>query len=224
MTSSGAMSPAFAPASIDMLHTVMRPSIESASMTGPRYSMTDPMPPPVPMRPMTARITSLAVLPGRQDAVDGDRHRAGPALGEGLGGEHVLDLARADAEGEGAERAVGRGVAVAAHDRHARQRAALLGPDHVDDALVRVAHPVVGDAELVAVGPQHLELLGRDRVGHRPVDVLGGDVVVRGGDGELGPAHRAAGEAEPVEGLRAGHLVDEVEVDVEQVGAVVAAR
>ena len=63
MTSSGAIRPAFAPASIDMLHTVMRPSIESASMTGPRYSITEPMPPPVPMRPMTARITSLAVLP-----------------------------------------------------------------------------------------------------------------------------------------------------------------
>ena len=63
MTSSGAISPALAPASIDMLHTVMRPSIESASMTGPRYSITEPMPPPVPMRPMTARITSLAVLP-----------------------------------------------------------------------------------------------------------------------------------------------------------------
>ena len=63
MVSSGAISPALAPASIDMLHTVMRPSIESAWMTEPRYSMTEPMPPPVPMRPMMARITSLAVMP-----------------------------------------------------------------------------------------------------------------------------------------------------------------
>ena len=49
-------------------------------------------------------------------------------------------------------------------------------------------------------------------------DVERGDVVVLGGDGEVGPAHRAAGEAEPVERLRAGDLVHEVEVDVEQVG------
>ena len=57
------MSPALAPASIDMLHTVMRPSIDRPRMTEPRYSMTEPMPPPVPMRPMMARITSLAVAP-----------------------------------------------------------------------------------------------------------------------------------------------------------------
>ena len=56
--------PAFAPASIDMLHTVMRPSIESARIADPRYSMTWPMPPPVPISPRIARITSFAVTPG----------------------------------------------------------------------------------------------------------------------------------------------------------------
>ena len=35
VVSSGAISPALAPASMDMLHTVMRPSIDSASITGP---------------------------------------------------------------------------------------------------------------------------------------------------------------------------------------------
>ena len=63
MTSSGAISPALAPASIDMLQTVMRPSIERLAIVLPRYSMIEPMPPPVPMRPMMARITSLAVAP-----------------------------------------------------------------------------------------------------------------------------------------------------------------
>ncbi len=62
--SSGATRPARAPASIDMLHTVIRPSIDSERMADPRYSMTWPMPPPVPMRPMTARMTSLAATPG----------------------------------------------------------------------------------------------------------------------------------------------------------------
>ena len=84
----------------------------------------------------------MAVTPGGQLAVDRDRHGARPLLGQGLGGEHVLDLARADPEGEGAERAVGRGVAVAAHDRHARLGEALLGADDVDDALAAVAHRV----------------------------------------------------------------------------------
>ena len=142
--SSGAISPALAPASIDMLQTVMRPSIDSARMAEPRYSMTEPMPPPVPMRPMMARMTSLAVTPAGSVAVDGDGHGARPALGQGLGGEHVLDLAGADAEGQRAEGAVGGGVAVAADDGHARLGEALLGPDDVDDALAGVAHRVAG--------------------------------------------------------------------------------
>ena len=216
--SSGAIRPALAPASIDMLHTVMRPSIESASMVSPRYSMIEPIPPPVPMRPMMARMTSLAVRPVGELALDRDGHRARPLLGEGLGGQDVLHLAGADAEGQRAEGTVGGGVAVAADDRHARQRAALLRPDDVDDALVGVAHAVVGDAELGGVGGQHLELLGRDRVGHRLVDVLGRHVVVGGGHGELGAADPAPRQADAVEGLGAGHLVDEVEIDVEEVG------
>jgi hypothetical protein len=126
----------------------------------------------------------------------------GPLLGERLGGEHVLDLAGADAERQRAEGAVGGGVAVAAHDGHARQRAALLGADHVDDALVGVAHREVGDAELGGVRPQRVDLLGRDRVGDRLVDVGGGDVVVLGGDVRSGRRTvRPAGQAQAVEGL-----------------------
>jgi hypothetical protein len=50
------------------------------------------------------------------------------------------------------------GVAVAADDGHAGQRAALLGADDVDDALVRVAHREVRDAELGGVRPQGVDL------------------------------------------------------------------
>ena len=63
--SSGAIIPALAPASMLMLHTVIRPSIDSARMAEPRYSMTWPIPPPVPIVPMIARMMSLAVTPGR---------------------------------------------------------------------------------------------------------------------------------------------------------------
>ena len=48
--SSGATIPARAPASIDMLQTVMRPSIERPRIAEPRYSMIEPIPPPVPSR------------------------------------------------------------------------------------------------------------------------------------------------------------------------------
>ena len=61
--SSGAIMPALAPASIDMLQIVIRPSIESAWIVEPRYSMIEPIPPPVPILPMIARMMSLAVDP-----------------------------------------------------------------------------------------------------------------------------------------------------------------
>jgi hypothetical protein len=47
----------------------------------------------------------------------------------------VLDFAGADAVGQRAECAMGGGVRVTAHHRHARQRGALLRADHVHDAL-----------------------------------------------------------------------------------------
>ena len=64
--------------------------------------------------------------------------------------------------------------------------------------------------------------LARDRVRHRLVDVLGRHVVVHRGDGEIGPADGASGQAEPVEGLGRRDLVDQVQVDVEEVGLALA--
>ena len=88
---------------------------------------------------------------GRHRTVDVDCHPLRSDLGQRLRGEDVLDLTRADAERECPERPVGRRVAVAADDGHARQGAALLRPDDVDDSLAGVAHRVVGDAELGGV-------------------------------------------------------------------------
>ncbi len=63
MVSSGAIIPARAPASIDMLQTVMRSSIESARIVEPRYSMTWRAPPATPIFPMIASTRSLAPTP-----------------------------------------------------------------------------------------------------------------------------------------------------------------
>ena len=92
----------------------------------------------------------------RQRAVDADLQRLRLALQQALRREHVLDLARADAERERAERAVRRGVAVAADDRHARLREAELRPDDVDDALlgrVERVERTPNSAQFFASGP-----------------------------------------------------------------------
>ena len=141
-----------------MLHTVMRPSIDRARIASPRYSMTWPVPPAVPISPITVRMMSLAVDAVGQLAVDGDVHVLGLLLRQRLGGQHVLHLGGADAVRQRAEGAVRGGVAVAAHDGGAGQREALLGPDHVHDALPDVALVVVFDAEILGIAGQRLDL------------------------------------------------------------------
>jgi hypothetical protein len=96
------------------------------------------------------------------------------ALEQALGGQHVLDFAGADAEGQRAKRAVRGGVAVAADDGHARLGQAQLRADHVHDALPGAVQPIERDAELGAVG-FHLVGLGAgdDDVGVGAVAAVG---------------------------------------------------
>ena len=135
---------------------------------------------------------------------------AGQAVDQRLRGEHVLDLAGADPEREGAERAVRGGVAVAAHDRQPGLGQAELGTDDVHDAPPRVAHPVQLDTELGAVPGEHLHLLGGDGVLDRAVTTGGRVVVVDRRHGEVWAADGPAVEAQPVERLGRGDFVHEV--------------
>ena len=155
----------------------------------------------------------------RGHALEADEHLRRAAVGQRLRREHLLDLARADAERERAERAVRRGVRVAADDRHAGLRDAELGADHVHDALAAMSAAVAADAELLAVAVERVELLLRELVADRLRERRRRHVVVGRRERAVGAAHRAAREAQPVEGLRARHLVDEVQVDEQQVVA-----
>ena len=136
---SGATMPQRPPASIDMLHRVMRPSIDSAAMALPANSMAWPCAPSAPIRAMIASAISLAPTPAVGLAVDRDAHALRLLLPQRLRHQHMRHLGGADAEGVGAERAVRGGVAVAADDREARQGQPLLRADHMDDALARIA-------------------------------------------------------------------------------------
>ena len=153
---------------------------------------------------------------GRKLAVDLDPHVLGLGLDQRLGGQHMLDLGGADAVGERAEGAVGRGVAVAADDRRARQGEALLGPDDVDDALPRIELVVIFDAELARVLGELLDLLAALRIGDAGAAVRRLDVVVDDGERLFRRAHFASAHAQALEGLRARHLMDKVAVDVDE--------
>jgi hypothetical protein len=216
VVSSGATIPARAPASIDMLQIVIRPSIERARMAEPRYSMIEPIPPPVPMRADDREDHVLggdaAAAPRRRH-----RHRPRPLLGQRLRREDVLDLARADAEGERPEGAVGRGVAVAADIVMPGSVSPMLGPIDVDDALAGCAHRV----ERI---PNSAQLRAASTCVARCGSAIGGRCRSSGtlwsrwrpsGPGGAPPAR----QPQPVERLGRGDLVDEVEVDVEEVRA-----
>ncbi len=133
----------------------------------------------------------------------------------------MLDLGGADAVGEGAEGAVGRSVAVAADDRHARQGESLFRPDDVDDALPHVGFVVIFDAEFGCVLRQRLDLNAAFLVFDAEMAIRrSGHVVVDDGERPFRVADLAGGHAKSLKGLRARHLMDEVTVDPEQDGAV----
>ncbi len=141
------------------------------------------------------------------------------ALAQRLGGEHVLDLGGADAEGERTQGAMRRGMAVAANDRHARLREPLFRADDVDDALVDAIDREIGDAKIADILLERVDL----QLGFRLVDagltIARRDVVVAHGHRRVGPAHLAAGEAQPLESLRRRHFMDQVQIDIDEVRA-----
>ena len=98
----------------------------------------------------------------------------------------------------------------------------------MDDALLRRERIDIGDGELGDVAAESAQLGGAFRIGDRQlapggIDPRGGRKIVIGHrERQVGAAHRAPGRAQAGEGLRAGDLMDEVAVDEDQAGAVVA--
>ena len=92
-------------------------------------------------------------------------------------------MARADAEGNGTERTVCRGVAITAGNRHTRLGQAQLGTDHVDDALVHVVQIEEADAEILTVGFEGNHHLLRQAIGEGSLTLLRRYDVVGCGEG-----------------------------------------
>jgi hypothetical protein len=110
-------------------------------------------------------------------------------------------------------------VAVAADDGQARLRAALFGSDNVDDAIADIAHREERDAVLLHIARQRLELFARLCVldaRHAQRLSLGRRVVVGHRQREIGAADLAVAGLQPRERLRRRHLMDEVQVDIDE--------
>ena len=153
-------------------------------------------------------------------AIDAHQHVLGLGLDQRLGGEHMLDLGCADAVRQRAESAMRRGMAVAADDGCAGQGEALLGSDHMHDALAAVALVIIFDAEILGVLGERGDLQRQLRIVDAFGAVGGRHVMVDHGQRLLRRAHPAPRHAQPLEGLRAGHLMHQMPIDIEQAGAV----
>jgi len=158
--------------------------------------------------------------PGAETAIDIDQHILGRGLDQCLGRQHMLDLRGADAVCQRAEGAMGRSVAVAAHDRGARQRKALLGADDMDDALAAIELVVIFDAEFLDVLRQHGDLLGAFGIGIGLGAIGCRHVVVDHRERLFGGADLSPRRAQAFKGLRRGHFVHQMAVDIDQAGAV----
>jgi len=99
----------------------------------------------------------------------------------------------------------------------------------MDNALFQVGITDISDAGLGRVHLERGELLRALHVGdgnavaRRIAPGRRRQVMVGNGKREIRAAHLATCRAKAFEGLRAGHLVDEVAVDVDEAGAIVPA-
>ena len=143
--------PARAPPSIDMLQTVMRPSMERSRIASPR--ILDHM----ALAAGDANLSDdrqndiLGGNAGSAAAVNLHQHGFGFELHQALRGQHVLNFACADAERQRSQPSVRGGVAVTANNRQARLSDAQFRPDDVDNALVGTVHVKKQDPGLAAV-------------------------------------------------------------------------
>ena len=119
-----------------------------------------------------------------------------------------------DAKRQCPERAVRRGVAVAADDRDARTSKPELGTDHVHDPLPPGAGFVKRHVERGAVVAERVELGLGEHVGDRPT--VRRDVVIHRCDRSVGASKWTVGQPEPFKCLRRGDLVQQVKVDVDE--------
>ena len=157
----------------------------------------------------------------RQVAVDRDAHVLGPLLHQGLGRQHMLHFARADAESEAAESAMRCRMAVAAHQRDAGLGGALFRPDDMDDALALVHERNQRHVEIGAVLHQGFELHARLIVFDALAAIGGRNDMIRHGKHRVGPAHRAVVVAHAFETGPARDLVSQMHVDIQQRRAVI---
>ena len=154
-----------------------------------------------------------------QLARDFDRHVLHLARPQGLRGQNMFDFRRADAVRERPERAMRRGMAIAADNRHARLSPPLFRADNMDDAIIDVPHWKELNAVLGDISRQGSELVARGFVLDTAQTlrlILCGRVVISDGQCQIRSAHTAPSGFQAGKCLRRCDLVNEVQINEEK--------
>ncbi len=187
--------------------------MDIASTVVPPYSVREPHAAADAEPPDDRQDHVLCVHAGRQPAVDVHAAHLQRIEREALRREHVPNLRRADAECDCTEGAVGRRVAVAARDRHARLRETELGSDHVHDPLVvRVGGPQ-RDAEVAAIAFERRGHVLRHHVDEGTLLRQRRHDVIDCGKSTTGKRDAPPMPAQIIERLRSRHLMNQMKPD-----------
>ena len=201
-----------------MLQTVIRPSMERPLMAGPEYSITWPTPPSTPIRPIVARIRSLAVTPGGSSPEYEIRMERGLRCWSvwvaSTCSTSLVPIPNASAPN-----------APCVEVCESPQTIVIPGWVTPSSGPITCTIPWLSDPiectgmpNSLAVLLERADLRARERVAHHRErgGAVGGHVVVGGGERAVGAADLAARQAQGLERLRARDLVHQVEVDVEE--------
>ena len=106
-------------------------------------------------------------------------------------------------------------MTVSTHDRHTRLCKPLFRADDVNYSLADIVNVVQLDTEFLAVVPQRFNLLAGNVVGNRQAAISGRNIVIDRGIGSLWTPVRASRRAQTFKGLRTGHFVNQMKVNIE---------
>jgi hypothetical protein len=157
---------------------------------------------------------SLAVSPGGRSPTNSSSIVFGTALVERLRREHVLDLRRCRSRTRARRRRRASTCGCRRRRSSSRLRDAELGP-------ITWTMPSLPDPVACSSMPNSSQLARSASSCAFAISSVTGPrqrrhVVIHRRDRQIGPPHLPAGEPQPLECLRRGDLVDEVQVDVEQ--------
>src|SRR5262245_21584731 len=110
---------------------------------------------------------------------------------------------------------MGRGVTVAASDRHPRLRQSQLGTDHVNDPLAIIIKAGKADTEVAAVALQRRDHVLRNDIEKGALALQRRDDVIDSREGAVRPSDFPAALAQSVERLRARDFMHQMQANEE---------